>query len=133
MQHRHQAEQPALVPRLRRRAVVETQVRVAVEDEKAFGQQPKRPANCAERSFEAPRVVAVLDPDPEPRRADPLLDQLSEVADAENDVIGAVLCEQAQLMQQERLPRNFEQRLRCVRNTLTQARTEAAGQNADRL
>ena len=69
-----------------------------------------------------------------PKRSSPIasLDALAEVADAEHDPLGAVAREQAQLVQQERLAGDLDQRLGRVRDPLAEPGAEPAGEDADR-
>src|SRR6185437_446333 len=105
---------------------------VAVEDEEALAEQLARTPDRAERSLEARCVVAVLDRDAEALVPDRLLDALAEVADAEHDPADAVAREQAQLMDQEGLPGDFDQRLRRVLHPDAEPGPESAREDADR-
>ena len=75
------------MPRLSRRAVVDSQIGVAVQDEKPRPEQSRSTANRTERPVEAGPVVAVFDPYAEPLIADPTLDHLSEISDAQDDFL----------------------------------------------
>ncbi len=53
------------------------------------------------------------------------------MADTDNDVRRAVSGQQAKLMKDERLTRDFGQSFRSARSNASQARRETAGENAD--
>ncbi len=97
-----------------------------------LAEQRPRAADRAERAVEAGGVVAVGEAQPEALGADAPLDQLSEVAHAEHHLAGAVSGEQPQLVVEERLAGDLEQRLGRVAHTPTQARAQPPGEDAHR-
>src|SRR5436190_6283857 len=100
LQDDHQAEAPAAQPLTGRRAVVETEIRVAVENEESICEKVAGAANGTERSVQSRGIEAVLDRQPKPARPDALLDALAEVTDAEDHSPRAVIGEQPELMEQ---------------------------------
>lgn len=76
--------------------------------------------------------MAVGDLHPEAPVAHPLLDQLAQVADADHDPPPAVAGQQPELVKEEGLARDLDQRLGDIVHAITQARAEPSGEDAHR-
>src|SRR5665213_2039288 len=132
VQHRHHRRQTAGAPGGRRGAIVDPQVRVAVEDEEALAEQLQGAPDRPEGAVEARRIAAVADANPAAAGADALLDRLPAIAGAEHDVGRAVGGEEAQLMNEERVSGHLQQRLGRIGDSRPQTCAQPAGKDAYR-
>ena len=131
-QHGHRRGQPASRPAIGDVAVVDAEEGVTVKDEEAIAEQRGRLADRPERPVEPRRVVAVGDLDALAIRPDRFLDHLTAVADAQHDTRHAVVGEEAQLVDEERLAGDLDQALGPVTGRLPQAGSPPSREDAHR-